>query len=131
MLTLCQLSTNPPASYPENHIYRLVLSNSETNSKAVATNLLAFFASNTRVSAKVGLQSAQTEVSQYVFKDHSLFLAGILMLSFGGCGNPGKSSDDAVATSSKAKLYSEQLLKSASVDVTAKTHGHPFRPGAG
>jgi len=48
------------------------------------------------------------------------FLAGILMLSFGGCGNSGKSSDDAVTTSIKAKLYSEPLLKSASVDVTAK-----------
>ena len=48
------------------------------------------------------------------------FLAGILMLSFGGCGNSGKSSDDAVTTSIKSKLYSEPLLKSASVDVTAK-----------
>jgi len=49
----------------------------------------------------------------------STFL-GIVMLSFGGCGNLGKPSDDAVTTSIKAKLYSEPLLKSASVDVTAK-----------
>jgi BON domain len=47
-------------------------------------------------------------------------LLGILLLDFGGCGNVGKPSDDAVTTSIKAKLYSEPLLKSASVDVTAK-----------
>src|SRR6202030_1387772 len=39
-----------------------------------------------------------------------------LLLSF-ACNKP---SDDAVATNIKAKLYSEPLLKSASVDVTAK-----------
>jgi BON domain len=47
-------------------------------------------------------------------------LLGIVLLDFGGCGNVGKPSDDAVTTSIKAKLYSEPLLKSASVDVTAK-----------
>src|SRR5580692_10490319 len=47
-------------------------------------------------------------------------LLGILMLNFGGCGSMGKPSDDAVTTSIKAKLYSEPLLKSASVDVIAK-----------
>jgi len=47
-------------------------------------------------------------------------LLGILLLNFGGCGNVGKPSDDAVTTSIKAKLYSEPLLKSASVDVVAK-----------
>src|SRR5258708_38982177 len=39
-----------------------------------------------------------------------------LLLAF-ACNKP---SDDAVATSIKAKLYSDPLLKSASVDVTAK-----------
>ena len=47
-------------------------------------------------------------------------LLGVLLLDFGGCGNVGKPSDDAVTTSIKAKLYSEPLLKSASVDVVAK-----------
>jgi hypothetical protein len=43
-------------------------------------------------------------------------LAFFLVVSL-GCNKP---SDDAVTTSIKAKLYSEPLLKSASVDVTAK-----------
>ena len=43
-------------------------------------------------------------------------IAFLLVLSF-GCNKP---SDDAVTTSIKAKLYSEPLLKSASVDVAAK-----------
>src|ERR1700721_1385805 len=47
-------------------------------------------------------------------------LLGILILNFGGCGNVGKPSDDDVTTSIKAKLYSEPILKSASVEVTAK-----------
>ena len=48
-----------------------------------------------------------------------LFSALSLFLLFAfACNN--KPSDDAVTTSIKAKLYSEPLLKSASVDVTAK-----------
>src|SRR5579862_4346014 len=41
----------------------------------------------------------------------------LLLLLFFGCNKP---SDDAVTTSIKARLYSEPLLKSASVDVAAK-----------
>lgn len=41
----------------------------------------------------------------------------LLLLLFFGCNKP---SDDAVTTSIKARLYSEPLLKAASVDVTAK-----------
>ena len=48
-----------------------------------------------------------------------LFLSGLVLatLLVVACNKP---SDDAVTTSIKAKLYSEPLLKSASVDVTAK-----------
>ena len=48
-----------------------------------------------------------------------LLLSGLILaaLLVSGCNKP---SDDAVATSIKAKLYSEPLLKSASVDVAAK-----------
>ena len=41
-----------------------------------------------------------------------------------------KPSDNAVSTSIKAKLYSEPLLKSASVDLAAKDGIVTFRPGA-
>ena len=53
-------------------------------------------------------------------------LSLFLLFSF-ACNKP---SDDAVSTSIKAKLYSEPLLKSASVDLAAKDGIVTIRPGA-